>query len=101
MVQVYLARTDTAVDRPVRALAGYAAVEAGPGEESVATVRLAARALSHWSTERGRWETEPGTFTLLAGSSAGELPLRTTVTVPADGAAQRGSIDGERSPLML
>lgn len=81
VVQVYLARTDTAVDRPVRALAGYAAVEAGPGEEAVATVRLAARALAHWSTERGRWETEPGEFTLLAGSSVGELPLRTALTV--------------------
>lgn len=85
VVQVYVARTDTAVDRPVRALAGYAAVEAGPGEEAVATVRLAARALSHWSTEHGRWETEPGAFTLLAGSSAGELPLRATVTVVAPG----------------
>ncbi|MET4923413.1 glycoside hydrolase family 3 C-terminal domain-containing protein [Streptomyces sp. PSRA5] len=85
VVQVYVARTDTAVDRPVRALAGYAAVEAGPGEEAVATVRLAARALSHWSTERRRWETEPGEFTLLAGSSAGELPLRTALTVTATG----------------
>ncbi|WP_329037676.1 glycoside hydrolase family 3 C-terminal domain-containing protein [Streptomyces sp. NBC_01725] len=85
VVQVYVARTDTAVDRPVRALAGYASVEADPGEEAVATVRLAARALSHWSTDRGRWETEPGAFTLLAGSSAGELPLRTTLTVAAPG----------------
>ncbi|WP_405825158.1 glycoside hydrolase family 3 C-terminal domain-containing protein [Streptomyces sp. NBC_00838] len=82
VVQVYVARADTAVDRPVRALAGYAAVEAGPGEEVVATVRLAARALSHWSAESGRWESEPGEFMLLAGRSAGELPLRTTVTVP-------------------
>ncbi|TXL85714.1 glycoside hydrolase family 3 C-terminal domain-containing protein [Streptomyces sp. IB2014 016-6] len=85
VVQVYAARTDTAVDRPVRALAGYASVEADPGEEAVATVRLAARALSHWSTDRGRWETEPGAFTLLAGSSAGQLPLRTTLTVAAPG----------------
>ncbi|MFE3251927.1 glycoside hydrolase family 3 C-terminal domain-containing protein [Streptomyces sp. NPDC059209] len=85
VVQVYVARTETAVDRPVRALAGYAAVEAGPGEEVVATVRLAARALSHWSAESGRWESEPGEFTLLAGRSAGELPLRTTVTVPGPG----------------
>lgn len=83
VVQVYLARTDTAIDRPVRALAGYAAVEAGPGEEAVATVRLAARALSHWSTEGRRWETEAGEFTLLAGPSAGELPLCTTLRVPA------------------
>ncbi|MFC8828904.1 glycoside hydrolase family 3 C-terminal domain-containing protein [Streptomyces sp. NPDC057137] len=90
VVQVYVARTDTAVDRPVRALAGYAAVEAGPGEEAVATVRLAARALSHWSTDRRRWETEPGEFTLLAGSSAGELPLRTTLTVPATGPRTAG-----------
>ncbi|MEU0522540.1 glycoside hydrolase family 3 C-terminal domain-containing protein [Streptomyces niveus] len=85
VVQVYVARADTTVDRPVRALAGYAAVEAGPGEEAVATVRLAARALAHWSADGGRWETEPGAFTLLAGSSAGELPLSTTVTVVAPG----------------
>ncbi|MEU0956433.1 glycoside hydrolase family 3 C-terminal domain-containing protein [Streptomyces niveus] len=85
VVQVYVARADTTVDRPVRALAGYAAVEAGPGEEAVATVRLAARALAHWSADGGRWETEPGAFTLLAGSSAGELPLSTTVTVVASG----------------
>lgn len=91
VVQVYVARTDTAVDRPVRALAGYAAVEAGPGEEAVATVRLGARALSHWSTESGRWETEPGRFTLLAGSSVGELPLRTTVTVAASGPLAPGA----------
>ncbi|MET9556182.1 glycoside hydrolase family 3 C-terminal domain-containing protein [Streptomyces sp. NPDC006645] len=101
VVQVYLARPDTAVDRPVRALAGYAAVEAGPGEEAVVTVRLAARALSHWSTAHGRWETEPGEFTLLTGSSVGELPLRATLTVRGDGAAQGGWVDGERSPLML
>ncbi|MFC9607430.1 glycoside hydrolase family 3 C-terminal domain-containing protein [Streptomyces niveus] len=85
VVQVYVARADTTVDRPVRALAGYAAVEADPGEEAVATVRLAARALAHWSADGGRWETEPGAFTLLAGSSAGELPLSTTVTVVASG----------------
>ncbi|MEU0696928.1 glycoside hydrolase family 3 C-terminal domain-containing protein [Streptomyces niveus] len=85
VVQVYVARADTTVDRPVRALAGYAAVEAGPGEEAVATVRLAARALAHWSADGGRWETESGAFTLLAGSSAGELPLSTTVTVVASG----------------
>ncbi|MFD9872229.1 glycoside hydrolase family 3 C-terminal domain-containing protein [Streptomyces niveus] len=85
VVQVYVARADTTVDRPVRALAGYAAVEAGPGEEAVATVRLAARVLAHWSADGGRWETEPGAFTLLAGSSAGELPLSTTVTVVAPG----------------
>ncbi|MFD3518962.1 glycoside hydrolase family 3 C-terminal domain-containing protein [Streptomyces sp. NPDC058653] len=90
VVQVYLARAETAVDRPVRALAGYAAVEAGPGEEAVATVRLGARALAHWSTERGRWETEPGRFTLLAGPSAGELPLRTTLTVTATGPLTAG-----------
>lgn len=91
VVQVYVTRTDTAVDRPVRALAGYAAVEAGPGEEAVATVRLAARALSHWSADQGRWETEPGEFTLLAGSSAGELPLSTTVTVAASGPLTPGA----------
>ncbi|MGW2659101.1 fibronectin type III-like domain-contianing protein, partial [Streptomyces sp. NPDC001478] len=107
VVQVYLAREASAVERPVRRLVGYAAVEADPGESTVAVVRLDARALAHWSPERGGWETEPGGFTLLAGRSAGDLPLAAGVVAraPADspgkGSGNGSEHDGERSPLVL
>ena len=76
VVQVHLARPGSAVERPVRWLAGWAAVRAEPGERATARVRIPERALQHWSPPAGGWATEPGRFTLLAGRSAGDLPLR-------------------------
>ncbi|MFB7559689.1 glycoside hydrolase family 3 C-terminal domain-containing protein [Streptomyces brevispora] len=107
VVQVYLARSGSAVERPVRRLIGYAAVEAKPGESVVAVVRMSGRALAHWSAERHGWETEAGEFTLLGGRSAGELPLTATLTAtgappsPGTGVPEVPDLDGERSPSML
>ncbi|MGH6655897.1 MAG: glycoside hydrolase family 3 C-terminal domain-containing protein [Actinocrinis sp.] len=81
VVQVYASRAESALERPVRWLAGFAAVEAGPGEAMTVSVPVQARALQHWSVSAHCWSTEPGDFTLLAGRSAGDLPLSATVTV--------------------
>ncbi|MGW5763425.1 glycoside hydrolase family 3 C-terminal domain-containing protein [Streptomyces tendae] len=75
VVQVYLARPASALDRPVRWLAGYAAVRARPGEAVTATVRVPARTLRHWSVAEHAWRTEPGPCRVLAGRSAGDVPL--------------------------
>ncbi|MFG2568001.1 glycoside hydrolase family 3 C-terminal domain-containing protein [Streptomyces sp. NPDC048567] len=107
VVQVYLARTGSAVERPVRKLIGYAAVVAEPGESAVAVVRVDGRALAHWSPGGPGWETEAGAFTLLGGRSAGDLPLTARIVAgPGADSAGKGSgngseHDGERSPLML
>ncbi|MGW2280388.1 glycoside hydrolase family 3 C-terminal domain-containing protein [Streptomyces sp. NPDC001770] len=95
VVQVYLARPGSAVERPVRWLAGYASVEAGPGETVTAAVRVPHRALHHWSPQEQGWLTEPGTYEVYAGSSAGRLPLATTVDV---GRAAHEGVVGERFP---
>ncbi len=75
VVQVYLARPASALDRPARWLAGYAAVRARPGETVTATVRVPARSLCHWSVAEHAWRTEPGPCRVRAGRSAGDLPL--------------------------
>jgi beta-glucosidase len=81
VVQVYLSRVDTGVERPVRWLAGYAAVTAAPGETVRADVVVAPRAVSHWSTDVHDWRVEQGTFDVLVGRSAVDVPLRGSVTV--------------------
>ncbi|GAA4972438.1 glycoside hydrolase family 3 C-terminal domain-containing protein [Streptomyces hyderabadensis] len=75
VVQVYLARPASALDRPVRWLAGYAAVRARPGETVTARVRVPARSLCHWSVAERAWRTEAGPCRVLAGRSAGDVPL--------------------------
>lgn len=81
VVQLYLARPGSAVDRPARWLAGWAAAEAGPGERVTAVVRIPERALQYWSPAAGTWVTEPGGYEVLAGPTAGDLPLRTVLEV--------------------
>ena len=63
-------REDSAIERAPRWLAGFAAVEAEPGEE--VAVDVAVR-LEHWDVAAGAWAVEPGDFTLRAGRSSGDL----------------------------
>jgi beta-glucosidase len=77
VVQLYAARPDSAIERPARWLAGFATVDLAAGESADVDVRLAPRALQHWSDDG--WTTEPGTFTLHAGRSLADLRLTANV----------------------
>ncbi|MGH2997121.1 MAG: glycoside hydrolase family 3 C-terminal domain-containing protein, partial [Gaiellaceae bacterium] len=82
VVQAYLSRPESGVERPALWLAGFAAVEAGPGEEAEAVVALGPRAFRHWGSNG--WEVEPGPFTLRVGRSASNLPLEAEVSPPGE-----------------
>ncbi|MFD9545370.1 glycoside hydrolase family 3 C-terminal domain-containing protein [Streptomyces sp. NPDC060022] len=101
VVQVYLSRSASGAERPVRKLIGYAAVEADPGQSAVATVRVAGRAAAHWSTVGSRWETDPGEVRLLAGRSAGDLPLEAGLALGEPLSGHGSTEKGERSPQLL
>ncbi len=79
VVQVYASRPDSAVERPVRWLAGFAAVDADPGETVTVGILLPERVFQHWAD--GGWTLEAGTFALAAGSSSASLPLTGGVTL--------------------
>ncbi|PRH79690.1 glycosyl hydrolase [Streptomyces solincola] len=79
VVQVYLARPGSAVERPVRWFAGYAAVRAAAGAAVTAEVPVPWRALRHWSPQEGRWRWEPGRYEVLIGPSAGRIALSDAV----------------------
>ncbi|MFK0040165.1 beta-glucosidase [Paenarthrobacter sp. NPDC090517] len=69
VVQVYLDRADSTVERPVRWLAGYAGTHLAPaGTESV-EIRIPAKAFAHYD---GGWQFEQGTFRLLVGRHASD-----------------------------
>ncbi|GAA1764582.1 glycoside hydrolase family 3 C-terminal domain-containing protein [Nocardioides hankookensis] len=77
LVQVYLARPDSAVERPVRWLVGHAWVEAEPNASATARIGVPARAFEHWAD--GGWVREPGAFTVEVGRSAGDIVLSVEV----------------------
>jgi beta-glucosidase len=69
VVQVYQA------DGEDRRLVGYTTVHAAPGEAVWVRVPIEADALRRWSVPDRGWRRASGTITLLAGPSAGDLPL--------------------------
>jgi len=80
VVQVYAARPGSAVERPAKWLAGFAAVDADPGETVTVGILIPERVFQHWTG--GAWDTEPGPFTLSAGPSSASLPLTASLERP-------------------
>ena len=70
VVQVYLTRPESAVERPVRWLAGSAVVVSDAGASLTAEVTVRARAFQHWDEATGGWAKEPGEFTVVVARHA-------------------------------
>ncbi|MDP9694756.1 UNVERIFIED_ORG: hypothetical protein J2X79_002324 [Arthrobacter globiformis] len=69
VVQVYLAREDSAVERPARWLAGYTGTQLAAGGTDTVEMRVPARAFGHYD---GGWQVERGSFRLLVGRHAAD-----------------------------
>jgi beta-glucosidase len=84
--QIYLGPSPEVrtAQQPVRALAGYRKVRLAPGESRSITVTVAKRQLQHWDSTAHGWVVGAGPRDVWAGPSAGDLPLRRRVTLPAD-----------------
>ena len=83
VVQLYLARPDSSVERPLLWLGGFAAAEAGPGQTVEVVVPVDRWALRHWDEPAGDWAIEPGRFEVRVGRSVGDLRLATVIDVEA------------------
>ncbi len=80
VIQVYAERPDSAVDRPVRWLAGFAPVRVPAGQKATVEVRAPTRLLAYW---QDGWRYEPGAYQLRVGTSAADLPLAAKVELLA------------------
>ena len=64
VVQVYAERPDSAVDRPVRWLVGFAVIRVPAGQKAQVQVSVPTRLLAYW---QDGWRYEPGVFQLRVG----------------------------------
>ncbi|MEU4065348.1 glycoside hydrolase family 3 C-terminal domain-containing protein [Streptomyces wedmorensis] len=89
VVQIYLAPAapepdgarSTAVERPVRWLAGFASVEAAPGESVEASIALPRRAFEIWDEEKGDWTLVTGAYEVVAAHSLSDARLTTVLDI--------------------
>ncbi|MFJ8583801.1 beta-glucosidase [Streptomyces sp. NPDC093595] len=84
VVQLYAAPMTDTVERPARWLAGFAGVEAGPGEAVDVEIPLPRRTFEIWDEGAGRWTAVAGTYELQAGRSVADRRLSATLEVRAE-----------------
>ena len=80
VVQLYLSRPNSAVERPERWLGGWALVDAEAGETIDVDVAIDRWALRHWDVDSHAWALEPGRFQVSIGRSVDDLRLRASIS---------------------
>ncbi|MGW2569550.1 glycoside hydrolase family 3 protein [Streptomyces sp. NPDC001537] len=81
VVQVYLAPAEPGPDRPARWLAGFAGVEAAPGETAEAVVEIPRRAFEVWDEETDSWSLVKGSYEIQVSRSITDRRLAATINV--------------------
>ncbi|MFE2628367.1 glycoside hydrolase family 3 protein [Streptomyces sp. NPDC059374] len=81
VVQVYLAPAEPDAERPARWLAGFAGVQAGPGESGEAVIELPRRAFEVWEETTGAWTFVKGSYEIQLGRSISDRRLTATINV--------------------
>jgi beta-glucosidase len=72
IVQLYVRDKVGSVTRPVKELKGFQRIELKPGQSSDVTFTMTTADLAFY-TARGRWEAEPGAFTVFVGGNSRDL----------------------------
>ncbi|MDO0932807.1 glycoside hydrolase family 3 C-terminal domain-containing protein [Streptomyces sp. DG2A-72] len=81
VVQVYLAPSEPDAERPARWLAGFAGVEAAPGESAEVTVELPRRMFEIWDEMTMSWSFVKGSYEIQVGRSITDRRLTATINV--------------------
>ncbi len=85
IVQLYVAKPDAKVFRPVQELKGFAKVQLAAGESKTVTIPLDDKAFRYWNvkTTAGRWRAAAISC---VGASSVDIRLTAAVTVAGTGA---------------
>lgn len=78
-VQVYVSAPTDKADRPLKELKGFTKTFLVPGESRRVSLSIPLEKLGRYCPSQKRFVTDSGTYTVLAGTSAGCLPLHCEV----------------------
>ena len=81
IVQLYVAKKDSELFRPVKELKGFARVTLAPDEKQRITITLDDKAFRFWNVKANRWEIEGGEYELLVGASVEDIRLCEKISV--------------------
>ena len=73
VVQLYVRRIDSKVERPLKELEAFDRVALKAGETKKVTLEVPVSELAHWDMETNGWVVEPGKVEILVGSSSDDI----------------------------
>jgi len=82
VVQVYVSKPDTNIDRPVKELKAFeksSMIETG--ETIEITFRIPISELAYWNEDNSTWTLEKGSYTILLASSSRDIRLSTEIEI--------------------
>jgi beta-glucosidase len=85
VAQLYVGKSDSKIDWPIRELKGFQKVYLSPGESRRVTLKINSRALAYWDATTHKWAMEAGTYQLWVGGSSRDLPLQGSWIATQDG----------------
>ena len=81
VAQVYVSRTASHIERPIKELKGFSRVALKRGQSKTVTIPLRRADLCHWDEAAQAWMLEPGEMTVLVGGSSAQLPVAQTTII--------------------
>ena len=81
VVQVYVRRPRSGVERPDKELKAFEKVWLKPGETTRLRLHLSERSFRHWDEPESRWAVERGDVEILVGASSCDIRLAATTTL--------------------
>ncbi|MFL0554135.1 MULTISPECIES: glycoside hydrolase family 3 C-terminal domain-containing protein [Paenibacillus] len=82
--QLYVRIGQSRVPRPLKTLKGFTRLHLQSGETQRVTFALKAEELAFWDVTRDRYCVESGEYTVMVGSSSGQIALTTTLQVDGE-----------------
>lgn len=84
VVQLYVSKPGSAVDRPLLELKAFAKTQdLAPGATGAVRISIPLSALQYWDEEQGKWILEAGPYVIKVGASSRDIRLEQEISVAA------------------
>jgi beta-glucosidase len=80
VIQIYVSKQNSTVDRPIRELKGFAKTrDLGPGETEDIVINVPVSELRYWDKGIAGWNLEKGAYVIQSGASSRDIRLNTEI----------------------
>ena len=84
VVQVYMGKPDSEIERPTRELKGFQKLDLKPGESQTAEISIPVSSFRYYNEDISDWQLEPGVYSLYVGNASDHTYSTLEIAVSRD-----------------